>query len=67
VKQLREFIELLRAVRETVEEHRAARGAGAVMVEARIGARIDLRIGGIARDPGLDLCARFVERKTRER
>jgi hypothetical protein len=32
------------------------------MVEARIGARIDLRIGGIARDPGFDLRARFFER-----
>jgi hypothetical protein len=32
------------------------------MVEARISARIDLRIGGVARDPGLDLRARFVER-----
>jgi hypothetical protein len=32
------------------------------MVEARISARIDLRIGGVARDPGLDLRARSVER-----
>jgi hypothetical protein len=62
VEQPREFIELLRAIREAVEEHGAARGAGAVMVEARIGARIDLRIGGVARDSGFDLGARVVER-----
>jgi hypothetical protein len=45
-----------------VEEHGTARGARAVVVEARIGARIDLRIGGVARDPLFDLCARGVER-----
>jgi hypothetical protein len=32
------------------------------MVEARIGARIDFRIGGVARDPLFDLRARCVER-----
>jgi hypothetical protein len=33
-----------------------------MMIEARIGARIDLRIGGVARDQGFDLPARIVER-----
>ncbi len=62
VEQLRELIELLRAVREAVEEHGAAPGARAVMIEPRIGARIDLRVGGVARDPGFDLGACLVER-----
>jgi hypothetical protein len=32
------------------------------MVEARIGARIDVRAGGVARDLRFDLRARIVER-----
>jgi hypothetical protein len=45
-----------------VEEHGAARDLRAMMIEARIGARIDLRIGSVACDPFFDLGARLVER-----
>jgi hypothetical protein len=41
-----------------MEEHRSALGARAVLVEPRIGARIDRRIGGVARDVGADFVAR---------
>jgi hypothetical protein len=50
VKQLRELVELLRAIGQTVEENGAALDARPVIVKTRIRARIDCRIGGVARD-----------------
>jgi hypothetical protein len=38
-----------------------------MVVEPRVGTRIDLRVGGVARDPGFDLGARLVKRKAGER
>jgi hypothetical protein len=62
MQQPRELIELLRAVGEAVKEDRAALDARAVVVEARIGTRVDRRIGGIARDEFANLFARGFER-----
>ena len=65
VQQARELIELLRAVREPVKEHGAAFGAGAVVVESRMGARIDRRIRRVACDQVANFCAGALERYTR--
>jgi hypothetical protein len=48
-----------------VKEYRAALGARAVLVEARIRARIDGRIGGVARDQLVNAVPRILERQTR--
>jgi hypothetical protein len=61
----RERFELLRAIREPVKEDDAARRCRAVLVEARIRARIDGGIRGIARDEVADALARVVERRVR--
>jgi hypothetical protein len=50
VQQLRELIELLRAIRQPVKEHGAALDGRAVLVESRIGARIDRGVRGVACD-----------------
>ena len=65
VELLREFIELLRAIRQSVEEDGAALDADAVIVEARVRARVDRRIGGVASDARANSRARFLERYTR--
>jgi hypothetical protein len=62
VQQLREFIKLLGAIRQPVEEHRGAIGCRAVIVESRIRARVDRRVRGVARDQSANAVARLGER-----
>jgi hypothetical protein len=62
VQQLSKLIELLRTIGQTVKEHGAALDLGAMIVESRIRARIDRRIGGVARDQLTDSGLRVRER-----
>jgi hypothetical protein len=64
VQQLCVLVELLRTVRQPVQQHGAAVDRLAVMVEARQRARIDGGIGRVLRDARFDLGARVVEGQT---
>jgi hypothetical protein len=65
VQQLRKLIELLRAIREAVKEYGRLCGLRSVLVEPRIGAWIDRRIGGVAGNERVDFVARSSERYTK--